>query len=67
LYRRVKSRPPADILSEEQMVQLQEKKQKEAQVSRACLQYLSMTGPFKSWEKTRKNFETVNVRGGNIH
>ncbi|KAJ7915879.1 hypothetical protein B0H13DRAFT_2452234, partial [Mycena leptocephala] len=59
LYRRVKSRPPADILSEEQMVQLQdEKKQKEAQVSRAFLQYLSMTGPFKSWEKTRKNFET---------
>jgi hypothetical protein len=50
------------------MVQLEdEKKQKEAQVSRAFLQYLSMTGPFKSWEKTRKNFETVNVRGGNIH
>jgi hypothetical protein len=50
-------------LSEEQALELQaEKKQKEAQVSRAFLQYLSMTGPFKAWEKSRASFESVNVR-----
>ncbi|KAJ7909552.1 hypothetical protein B0H13DRAFT_2233060 [Mycena leptocephala] len=51
-----------------QMVQLQdEKKQKEAQVSKAFLQYLSVTGPFKSWEKTRQLFESVNVCAENLN
>ncbi|KAF7341516.1 DUF659 domain-containing protein [Mycena venus] len=61
LYRRVKSRPPPGILSEEEEIELQNnKKQKEAQVSKSFLQYLASTGPFASWVKTRKNFESVN-------
>ncbi|KAJ6528869.1 hypothetical protein B0H19DRAFT_1083210 [Mycena capillaripes] len=57
LYRRVKSHPPSGVLTEEQQIELQiEKKQKEAQVSKAFLQYLSSTGPFPSWEKGAKAF-----------
>ncbi|KAF7333164.1 DUF659 domain-containing protein [Mycena venus] len=61
LYRRVKSRPPSGVLSEEEKIQLQSnKKHHEGQVSKAFLQYLSSTGPFAPWEKTRNHFETVN-------
>lgn len=67
LYHRVKSRPPSGVLAEEGKIQLQsEKKHKEVQVSKAFLQYLSSTGPFAPWQKTRNHFETVNVSAVNV-
>ncbi|KAJ7435413.1 ribonuclease H-like domain-containing protein [Mycena latifolia] len=61
LYRRVKSRPSSEALSDEQKAELQNQKtQKEAQVSKAFLQYLSSTGEFKHWEANRATFESIN-------
>ncbi|KAJ7166407.1 ribonuclease H-like domain-containing protein [Mycena crocata] len=61
LYRRVNSRPPAEPLTEaEQAMHEQEKLEKEAQVSKAFMQYLSSTGEFKHWRENQTLFESIN-------
>jgi hypothetical protein len=63
LYSHVKSRPPRQPMTNEELGELEMRKaQKEREVSVAFLQYMSGTGVFQEWEENRAVFENTHVR-----
>ena len=62
LYKHVKSRPPEQPLTDEELGEHEVAKYgKEKDALKAFLQYLAVTGPFLEWEENQIVFENIHV------